>query len=161
MFRAAVYPRDELLAQVAYYGGARTCELALLRWRHVNHDKQGRGVLHLHTDDGRERHVVVPAWLYVALQKHRGRYGAELPVFANLDHAERPLSTRQVHRIIVAIAQRAAIAGDVSPRWLRRAHRAHALDRVRQRVGLDALDASGHPYADDTSALLPPPTSSR
>ena len=154
--------RDQLLLRVLYASASRVSEVCALKWADVQPNGDS-GQLTLFGKGGKTRAVKLSKATWQALQAYRAQapsVAAGDPVF--LSQKGGPLDASQVHRIVRAAAQRASIAGNVSPHWLRHSHASHALDRgasvalVRDTLGHASLAVTSmyiHAKPNDSSAL--------
>ena len=151
--------RDQLLLRVLYASAGRVSEVCALRWADVQPNGDS-GQLTLFGKGGKTRAVKLSKATWQALQAHRQGAGNNEPVFSSQKGGA--LDPSQVHRIVGAAAQRAGIAGNVSPHWLRHSHASHALDRgasvalVRDTLGHSSLAVTSmysHAKPNESSAL--------
>lgn len=159
MTLAALTPtgRDRLLVQFLYYTGARVGEVGIqsgrnsrehqgLRWRDLKPGREGAGKVTLFGKGQKTRVVLIPAAVYQGLLELRVSDSPNAPVFASRQ-GDKPLTVRQIRRIVAAAGERAGIAG-VSCHWLRHSHATHALNRqappqlVRQTLGHSSLETT-------------------
>jgi integrase/recombinase XerD len=156
-------PRNHAILRLLYLGALRVSELCGLRWKDV---KVRRGEEHFGgqvTVLGKRqklRAIMLPKamWRELVDLKVNGA-GDDDPVFVSRE--ARPLTARQVHRIVKAAAIRAGLSPAVSPHWLRHAHCSHALERganpalVRDTAGhadLKVTSIYAHARPNDSSA---------
>lgn len=153
--------RDQLLLRVLYASAGRVSEVCALRWADVQPNGDS-GQVTFFGKGGQTRAVKLSRATWAALQAYRVQRASDAgdPVFASQKGGA--LSAGQVHRIEAAAAQRAGIAGNVSPHWLRHAHASHALDRgasvalVRDTLGHSSLAITSmytHAKPNESSAL--------
>ncbi len=151
--------RDKLLLRVLYTSAGRVSEICALTWADVQPNGDS-GQLTLFGKGGKTRAIKLSKATWQALQAYRNSAGANEPVFSSQKGGA--LVDRQVRRIILAAAQRAGIAGNVSPHWLRHSHASHALDRgasvvlVRDTLGHSSLAITSmysHAKPNESSAL--------
>jgi len=122
--------RDRLALRVLYYSGARAAELAGLEWRDVRRRGERAWVTFRAAKGGQSRTVALPAPVARDLAHWREAHGARRArgaVF--LSRTGRPLTERDIHRIVRRTAAAAGLAESVSPHWLRHAHATHAIER--------------------------------
>jgi integrase/recombinase XerD len=119
--------RNRALLTLLYASGIRVAELCGLRWRDVQPHGDG-GQITVFGKGGATRSIRLPSSVWNQVSALRGRSDADEPVFRSRKKG-RALTPPAVLRIVRAAAQRAGIAGNVSPHWLRHAHASHALDR--------------------------------
>lgn len=151
--------RDQLLLRVLYASAGRVSEVCALTWADVQPNGDS-GQLTLFGKGGKTRAVKLSKATWQALQAYRQGAGSTDPVFASQKGGS--LDASQVHRIVRAAAQRAGIAGNVSPHWLRHSHASHALERgasvalVRDTLGHASLAITSmytHAKPSESSAL--------
>ena len=111
--------RDRVLLNLIYIAGLRVSEACQLRWRNLRPRGDG-GQITVYGKGGRTRAITVPASLWSGLVGLRGAAGAEAPVFPS--RSGKSLDRGRVRRIVRQAAERAGVAGPVSPHWLRHAH---------------------------------------
>ena len=139
-----------LLLSVGYAGGLRVSEIVGLNWADVLTRDQGLVQLNVLGKGGKTRQVLLPEVVSRALLALRGDAGTDDPVFVN-KKGER-MYARAVHRMIKKAAEAAEINADVSPHWLRHAHRSHAIERG---ASLREVQATlGHGNISTTSGYL-------
>ena len=123
--------KHQAALSVAYGAGLRVGEVAILKVRDVDSERmllrveRGKG--------GQYRNAMLPADL-LALLRQWWKLGRDQGVmhrdgwlFPGL-HAMKPISTRQLHRIVVEAAQAAGITKRVSPHTLRHSFATHLLE---------------------------------
>ena len=151
--------RDALLLKLLYASAARVSELCSLTWKDVQPAGES-GQLTLYGKGGKTRAVRLSEAFWRELIAFRSGSSASEPVFASQKGGA--LDESQVHRIVRAAAQRAGIAGNVSPHWLRHSHASHALDRgasvalVRDTLGHSSLAVTSmytHAKPNESSAM--------
>ena len=137
---------------VAYGAGLRVAEVAALKVADIDSERmllrvqRGKG--------GRDRNAMLPADLLALLRQwwHAGRQQGVMYRDGWLfpgQHALKPISTRQLYRVVVEAAQAAGIAKRVGPHTLRHSFATHLLeDGVDIRV-IQAL--LGHAKLDTTA----------
>lgn len=159
MIALAPNKRDQLLLRVLYASAGRVSEICALCWKDVQPNGES-GQITLFGKGGKTRAVVLSKATWQVLQAYRQGAGSSSPVFVSQKSG--PLDASQVHRIVRAAAQRAGIAGNVSPHWLRHSHASHALDRgasvvlVRDTLGHASLAVTSmytHAKPGTSSAL--------
>jgi len=152
--------RDRVLLTMLYASAGRVSEVCALAWQDAQPNGD-RGQLTLFGKGEKTRAVVISQKTWQALQAIRPS-GAKLtdPIFVSQKGGH--LDESQVHRIVRAAAQRAGIAGNVSPHWMRHSHATHALDRgasvalVRDTLGHSSLTVTSmytHAKPNESSAL--------
>lgn len=151
--------RDQLLLRVLYASAGRVSEICALKWADVQPNGDS-GQLTLFGKGGKTRAVKLSKATWQALVAYRQSACQGDPVFASQKGGS--LDASQVHRIVRAAAQRAGIAGNVSPHWLRHSHASHALERgasvalVRDTLGHASLAITSmytHAKPSESSAL--------
>lgn len=163
MINLAPKARDRLLLRILYASAARVSELCALTWADVQPNGDS-GQLTLFGKGGKTRAVKLSKATWQALQTYHQNHCQEAnagsPIFTSQKGG--PLDPSQVHRIVRVAAQRAGIAGNVSPHWLRHSHASHALDRgasvalVRDTLGHASLAVTSmytHAKPNQSSAL--------
>ncbi|WP_407885077.1 tyrosine-type recombinase/integrase [Scytonema sp. NUACC26] len=139
--------RDRLVLRLLYLTGARVGEIANLRWRDVQPNRDGRGQVTLFGKGDKTRFVVIKPDLYASLIKYRDNADDNDAVFPSRKGGT-PLSARQINQLVKDIAH-ASIKKDISPHWLRHAHATHSLDRgtapqlVQATLGHESLSTTG------------------
>jgi integrase/recombinase XerD len=151
LIRAAPSKRDRVLLEVLYAGGLRVSEIVALTWSDVLAREEGRVQLSITGKGGKVRKVLLPAIVSRALLSLRGDAGANDPVFASRKGGGH-LIERGVHFMVKRAAAKAGINQDVSPHWLRHAHRrphSHPGDGRRRPAHVDRRDRQTrrHPRA--------------
>ncbi|MEQ1716432.1 MAG: tyrosine-type recombinase/integrase [Hyphomicrobium sp.] len=153
LIRAAKPGRDRTLLRVAYHGALRISELASLTWGQIIPRDTGEAQLALVGKGDKERHVLLPADLALALRAMRGGAPASARVF--------PITVRRINYIVKSTAKRAGINPAVSAHWLRHAHASHAIDNgapitlVSQTLGhadLKTTSIYAHAKPNDSSS---------
>lgn len=151
--------RDQLLLRILYASAGRVSEVCRLTWKDVQPNGDS-GQLTLFGKGDKTRAVKLSKATWQALQEYRQDASASDPVFKSQKGG--PLDASQVHRIVRAAAQRAGIAGNVSPHWLRHSHASHALERgasvalVRDTLGHASLAITSmytHAKPNESSAM--------
>jgi integrase/recombinase XerD len=144
--------KHQAALSVAYGAGLRVAEVSALKVRDIDSERmlirveRGKG--------GRYRNAMLAADLLILLRqwwiagRQQGVMHRDGWLFPG-QHAMRPISTRQLHRIVVEAARAAEIAKRVSPHTLRHSFATHLLeDGVDIRV-IQAL--LGHAKLDTTA----------
>jgi site-specific recombinase XerD len=126
LIRAAKPGRDQLMLDVAYFGGLRVSELVSLIWGQVIRRDSGEAQLEIVGKGDKVRQVLLPAEISGRLLASRG--DAPAPVFGSARRPGQPLTERAVNYMIKAAARRAGVNPAVSIHWLRHAHASHAID---------------------------------
>ncbi|WP_256377101.1 IS91 family transposase [Oceanicaulis sp. HTCC2633] len=123
--------KHQAALSVAYGAGLRVGEVAMLKVRDVDSERmllrveRGKG--------GQYRNAMLPADLLTLLRqwwklgREQGVMHHDGWLFPGL-HAMKPISTRQLHRIVVEAAQAAGITKRVSPHTLRHSFATHLLE---------------------------------
>lgn len=123
--------KHQAALSVAYGAGLRVGEVAMLKVRDVDSERmllrveRGKG--------GQYRNAMLPADLLTLLRqwwklgREQGVMHHDGWLFPGL-HAMKPISTRQLHRIVVEAAQAAGISKRVSPHTLRHSFATHLLE---------------------------------
>jgi len=120
--------RDQLMLQVAYFGGLRVSELVSLTWAQVIRRDSGEAQLSIVGKGTKERQVLIPAAIAGPLLASRGDAPVGAPVFPSVRRPGQPLTERAVNYIVKAAAERAGVNPAASVHWLRHAHASHAID---------------------------------
>lgn len=152
--------RDQVLLRLLYASAGRVSEVCALTWQDAQPNGES-GQVTLFGKGEKTRAVVLSRQTWQALQaiKPVGAKATD-PIFKSQKSGS--LDESQVHRIVRAAAQRAGIAGNVSPHWLRHSHATHALDRgasvalVRDTLGHSSLSVTSmytHAKPSESSAL--------
>ena len=131
LVEAETNPRNRAILKLLYYGGLRVSELCSLKWKHLS-VRGNCGQVTVTGKGTKTRTVLIPASLWVELQRLRGAEGENEPVFCSKkkSHDGQGHLTREwVHKIVRSAAKRAGITGNVSPHTLRHAHASHSLER--------------------------------
>ena len=128
LIRAAKPGRDQLMLDVAYFGGLRVSELVSLIWAQVIRRDNGEAQLEVVGKGDKVRQVLIPAEISARLFASRGDAPASAPVFGSVRRPGRALSERAVNYMVKAAAERAGVNPAVSVHWLRHAHASHAID---------------------------------
>jgi site-specific recombinase XerD len=144
--------KHQAALSVAYGAGLRVAEVAALKVSDIDSERmllrveRGKG--------GRYRNAMLPADLLTLLRewwkvgRQQGVMHAQGWLFPG-QHAMKPISTRQLHRVVVAAAQAAEITKQVGPHTLRHSFATHLLeDGVDIRVIQVLL---GHTKLDTTA----------
>jgi site-specific recombinase XerD len=152
LLNATTCLKHQAALSVAYGAGLRVAEVAALKVSDVDSERmllrveRGKG--------GRYRNAILPADLLTLLRewwkagRQQGVMHAQGWLFPG-QHATKPISTRQLHRIVVEAAQAAEITKRVGPHTLRHSFATHLLeDGVDIRV-IQAL--LGHSKLDTTA----------
>ena len=151
--------RDQVLLRLLYASAGRVSEVCALCWRDVQPNGDS-GQVALFGKGEKTRHVKLSKATWQALIAQRGEAKAADPVFKSRKGGN--LDESQAWRIVHQAAQRAGIAGSVSPHWLRHSHATHALDRgatvtlVRDTLGHSSLAVTSmytHARPTESSAL--------
>jgi site-specific recombinase XerD len=119
-------PRDRVLLLLLYTAGLRVSEACNLRWRNLR-ARGDAGQLTVCGKGGKTRAVLLPGEMWKDLLSLDSAGNPDGPVFRS--RSGKPLDRSRVLRIVQEAAQRAGIAGGVSPHWLRHAHATHSLER--------------------------------
>lgn len=151
--------RDKVLLRLLYASAGRVSEICSLCWRDVQPSGES-GQVTLFGKGGETRAVKLSKETWKALQSIRGQAAADEPVFAS--QMGGAMVASRVWQIVREAAQRAGIAGNVSPHWFRHSHASHALERgasvalVRDTLGHSSLAVTSrytHAKPDQSSAL--------
>ena len=151
--------RDQVLLRLLYASAGRVSEVCALCWRDVQPNGDSCQVA-LFGKGEKTRHVKLSKATWQALLTLKGEAKAADPVFKSRKGGN--LDESQAWRIVHQAAQRAGIAGNVSPHWLRHSHATHALDRgatvtlVRDTLGHSSLAITSmytHARPTESSAL--------
>jgi integrase/recombinase XerD len=154
------HPRNHALLRLLYASGLRVSEVCALRWQDVQ-PVGDSGQVTVLGKGHKERAVRLPAGVWTELTALRGDTSDNAPVFPSRKHGGH-LRRTQVAQIVRRAAQRAGIAGNVSPHWLRHATASHALDRgapvhvVQQTLGHSSLATTSrysHARPGDSAGL--------
>lgn len=166
MIALTTNPRDRLLLRFLYATGARVGEVALLTWRDIQANRDGKGQATLFGKGGKTRTIIITADLYADLQALSPDAAPDTSVFRSRKGGT-PLKVRQIENVITEAAKRAGIKGKVSPHWLRHSHASHSLDRgcppqlLQQSLGHASLDTTSryaHARPNESSSLYLMPT---
>jgi len=139
--------RSRLILRLLYLTGARVGEIANLRWRDIQPNRDTCGQVTLFGKGNKTRFVVLKPDLYDELVKYRSDSDDTAAVFPSRKGGM-PLSARQINQLVKDLAS-SAISKDISPHWLRHAHATHALDRgtppqlVQATLGHESLATTG------------------
>ena len=119
--------RNRTLLTLLYASGCRVGEICRLAWKDLQATADA-GQITVFGKGGKTRSIPLPASVWKQLLDLRGRGAPEDPVFRSRKKGGflRPLA---IYRVVSQAAERAGIAGKVSPHWFRHAHASHALDR--------------------------------
>ena len=151
--------RDQVLLRLLYASAGRVSEVCALCWRDVQPSGDS-GQVTLFGKGEKTRSVKLSKATWQALIAQRGEAKPADPVFKSRQGGN--LDESQAWRIVRQAAQRAGIAGSVSPHWLRHSHATHALDRgatvtlVRDTLGHSSLAVTSmytHARPTESSAL--------
>ncbi len=150
--------RDQVMLRLMYSSGVRVSELVALRWSDIE-ARSDAGQITVFGKGGKTRSILLNPKAWQALTSLRGGAAAADPIFRSRKGGR--LDSSQVRRIVYAAAQRAGLAPQVSPHWLRHAHASHALDRgapihlVQATLGHASVATTGrylHARPTDSSA---------
>lgn len=139
--------RAAALLEVAYGSGLRVSELTALEWTDVDPS----GAVRVIGKGDKERRVPLTARAIDALEAWREELaGSGVPLRRGVfvSKAGRPLSVRQVQRVVKAALARAAERSDVSAHTLRHSFATHLLDRgadlmaVKELLGHESLSTT-------------------
>lgn len=142
--------REQLLLKFLYYSACRVGEVAKLRWKDIQPNRDG-GQVTVWGKGSKTRVVRLPDTLYRELMEFKGDASPIDPVFpSRKKHG--CLGCDRIHEIVRAAGKRIGISG-VSPHWLRHCHASHALER---NAPLPLVrDTLGHsPNANTTNKYL-------
>jgi site-specific recombinase XerD len=128
LIRAAKLGRDQLMLDVAYFGGLRVSELVSLIWGQVIRRDSGEAQLEIVGKGDKVRQVLIPVEIAARLLASRGDAPASAPVFGSVRRPGQALTERAVNYMVKAAAKRAGVNPAVSVHWLRHAHASHAID---------------------------------
>lgn len=151
--------RDKVLLTLLYASAGRVSEICSLTWADVQPSGES-GQVTLFGKGGETRAVKLSKATWAMLQAMRKGAGSNEPVFAS--QMGGAMVTSRVRQVVTEAAQRADIAGNVSPHWFRHSHASHALDRgasvalVRDTLGHSSLAVTSrytHAKPDQSSAL--------
>lgn len=151
--------RDKALLTLLYASAGRVSEICSLTWADVQPSGDS-GQVTLYGKGGETRAVKVSRGTWAMLQAMRKGATNGQPVFASQKGGA--MDPSAVWRVVRSAAQRAGIAGNVSPHWFRHSHASHALDRganvtlVRDTLGHSSLAVTSrytHAKPDQSSAL--------
>lgn len=127
LLSAATTARNLAILQLFYRAGLTISELAALKWQDTYTRASGDGQISV-TSKRRVRSIILPKIAWVCLTAIRGSaVSPDDPVFRSRHGKHMHLVS--VHRVVKAAALRAGLPSEISARWLRHAHAAHALDR--------------------------------
>lgn len=149
---ATICLKHQAALSVAYGAGLRVAEISMLKVRDIDSERmlirveRGKG--------GQYRNAMLPVGLLTLLRQwwkdghHQGVLHHDGWLFPG-QHAMKPISTRQIYRIVVEAAQAASIAKRVGPHTLRHSFATHLLeDGIDIRV-IQAL--LGHAKLENTA----------
>ena len=152
LLNATTCLKHQAALSVAYGSGLRVAEVAALKVSDIDSERmllrveRGKG--------GRYRNAILPADLLTLLRawwkagRQQGVMHTQVWLFPG-QHATKPISTRQLHRVVVEAAQAAQITKRVGPHTLRHSFATHLLeDGVDIRVIQAML---GHSRLDTTA----------
>lgn len=151
--------RDKALLTLLYASAGRVSEICGLTWADVQPSGDS-GQVTLFGKGGETRAVKLSRATWVMLQALRNGASNAQPVFTS--QMGGAMVQSRVLQIVREAAQRAGIAGNVSPHWFRHSHASHALDRganialVQQTLGHSSLAVTSrytHAKPDQSSAL--------
>ena len=151
--------RDKVLLRLLYASAGRVSEICGLCWRDVQPSGES-GQVTLFGKGGDTRAVKLSKETWKSLQSIRNGASNDSPVFAS--QMGGAMVASRVWQIVREAAQRAGIAGNVSPHWFRHSHASHALERgasvalVRDTLGHSSLQVTSrytHAKPDQSSAL--------
>lgn len=152
--------RDQVLLRLLYASAGRVSEVCALNWQDAQPNGDS-GQVTLFGKGEKTRAVVLSRQTWQALQAIKPATAKPSdPVLVSQKGGR--LDESQVYRIVRAAAQRAGIAGNVSPHWLRHSHATHALERgasvalVRDTLGHSSLSVTSmytHAKPSESSAL--------
>ena len=152
LLRATTTVKYQAALSVAYGAGLRVAEVAALKVTDVDSERmllrveRGKG--------GRYRNAMLPADLLTLLRewwkvgRQQGVMHRDGWLFPG-QHAMKPISTRQLHRIVVEAAQAADIAKRVGPHTLRHSFATHLLEDGTDIRVIQVL--LGHAKLDNTA----------
>jgi integrase/recombinase XerC len=140
--------REAALLEVGYGGGLRVSEIAGLEWSDVDMDRAAARVI---GKGDKERHVPLTRRATAALESFRAEVdklgsGRPEPVF--VARSGRPLSVRQIQRVVKRALNRIAEQQGVSTHTLRHSFATHLLDRgadimaVKELLGHESLSTT-------------------
>jgi site-specific recombinase XerD len=141
--------RDRLIVLLLYGCGLRTHELCMLDVADVNRER--RELIVLKAKGDRPRAIPVPDALYTELLAYLLEHGKRGALFRT-SAKRRRLRVNDVCAIVSAVAERAGLREDITPRTLRHSFATHLMDR-----GVDlAVIASlmGHRSPQETGVYL-------
>jgi integrase/recombinase XerD len=151
--------RDKVLLRLLYASAGRVSEICGLCWCDVQPSGDS-GQVTLFGKGGETRAVKLSKETWKSLQAIRNGAGNDAPVFAS--QMGGAMVASRIWQIVREAAQRAGIAGNVSPHWFRHSHASHALERgasvalVRDTLGHSSLQVTSrytHAKPDQSSAL--------
>jgi integrase/recombinase XerD len=167
LLNATTCLKHQAALSVAYGAGLRVAEVAALKVTNI--DSEGMLIRVEHGKGGRYRNAMLPADLLTLLREwwkaghQQGVMHRDGWLFPG-QHAMKPISTRQLHRIVVDAAQAAEITKRVGPHTLRHSFATHLLeDGVDIRVIQVLLEATTYypPTRDRGADLLSVPSAVR
>ncbi len=155
--------RDRTLLRFLYESGCRVSELIALTWRNLQ-PRDDAGQVRILGKGNKTRVVLLTPQLWTALMALRGKAALNEPVFRSL-HSGQKLNRSDINDLVIRVAKKAGIQGNVSPHWLRHAHASHSLERgapihlVQATLGHSNLQTTGrylHARPTDSSARYLP-----
>jgi integrase/recombinase XerD len=123
LIRATKSDRDQLMFDLAYFGGLCVSELVSLTWGQVIRRDSGEAQLSIVGKGSKSREVLIPAVIAARLFASRGDALASTPVFPSVRRPGSPLTERAVDFIVKEAAERAGVNPAASIHWLRHTHR--------------------------------------
>lgn len=131
LLNATTCLKHQAALSVAYGAGLRVAEVAALKVSNIDSERMLLRVEH--GKGGRYRNAMLPADLLILLREwwKAGRQQGVMHKAGWLfpgQHAMKPISTRQLHRVVVEAAQAAQIPKRVGPHTLRHSFATHLLE---------------------------------
>ena len=155
LLNATTSLKHQAALSVAYGAGLRVAEVAVLKVADIDSERmlirieRGKG--------GRYRNAILPTDLLTLLREwwkvghQQGVMHRDGWLFPGR-HAMKPISTRQLHRIVVEAAQAAEITKRVGPHTLRHSYATHLLESGADLRTIQIL--MGHERLEDTTVYL-------
>lgn len=147
--KTAAERRERIMILLLYGCGVRTDELCLLRLQDVDRERQELFIQRGKGD--RQRTIPIPSVVYTELLAYLQERGGQRGYLLR-SHKGKRLRAHAICRVVSEVAERAGLAGGVTPKVLRHSFATHLMDRGVDLAVISSL--MGHRSPQETGVYL-------